>query len=57
METSPDNLPAMPITGQSEQIMRRVEITVEREITTVIRRVRRGDSDSPADKGEKLKPE
>ena len=46
MDPSPDSLPVPPVPEQEPdetvQIVRRIEITVEREITTVILRRRKG---------------
>lgn len=50
MEPAPDSLPARPgpeqESGEAGEIVRRVEITLEREITTVIRRHRKGFSEA-----------
>jgi len=50
MKPAPDSLPARPgpeqESGEAGQVVRRVEITLEREITTVIRRRRTGVSEA-----------
>ncbi|MGA2214363.1 MAG: hypothetical protein ABSH31_13900 [Bryobacteraceae bacterium] len=50
MEPAPDSLPARPgpeqESGEAKQVVRRVEITLEREITTVIRRRGKGFSEA-----------